>query len=63
MSIKQGEYLKKLRTEKGLSQDALGEVLVYHASLFQNGSRAIPLPILIISASLPNFTVFRLIRL
>ncbi len=27
MSIKQGEYLKKLRTEKGLSQDALGEVL------------------------------------
>ena len=27
MSIKQGEYLKKLRTENGLSQDALGEVL------------------------------------
>lgn len=27
MSIKQGEYLKKLRREKGLSQDALSEIL------------------------------------
>ena len=63
MSIKQGEYLKKLRTEKGLSQDALGEVLGISRQSVSNGSRAIPLPILIISASLPNFTVFRLIRL
>ena len=27
MSIKQGEYLKKLRNDKGISQDALGEAL------------------------------------
>lgn len=27
MSIKQGDYLKKLRTEHGLSQDALSEIL------------------------------------
>ena len=27
MSIKQGEYLKKLRNGKGISQDALGEAL------------------------------------
>lgn len=55
MSIKQGEYLKKLRRKRDWARTHSVKFWVYHASLFQNGSRAIPLPILIISASLPEF--------